>query len=98
MLKIVKAAVKRILRRYQQWRNVAHIKATATPVTKAQLKTDFASLGLKAGDVVMLHSSLKSLGYVEGGPSVVIEALYEAICPGGTLIVPTYYQPGGSIL
>jgi aminoglycoside 3-N-acetyltransferase len=98
MLDIAKAAVKKILRRYQQWRNVAHIKATATPITKAQLKAGFASLGLKAGDVVMLHSSLRSLGYVEGGPTVVIEALYEAISPEGTLIVPTYYQPGGSIL
>jgi aminoglycoside N3'-acetyltransferase len=45
-----------------------------------------------------VHSSLKSLGYVEGGPIAVFEALWDAIGPDGTMIVPTYYLPGGTIL
>jgi len=98
LLKAAKSIVKRMLRRIQQWRNVSHIKSTAPTITKQQMKADLDRLGLRPGDIVMLHSSLKSLGYVEGGSSVVIEALYEAISPGGTLIVPTYYQPGGTIL
>jgi aminoglycoside N3'-acetyltransferase len=45
-----------------------------------------------------VHSSLKSLGYVEGGPIAVFEALWDVIGPDGTMIVPTYYLPGGTIL
>lgn len=98
VLKPLKALVKRIIRAYQQRRNAAHIKATAPAIGYEQLFAGFRSLGLNPGDVVMLHSSLKSLGYVEGGPTTLIQALYDAISPGGTLIIPTYYQPGGSIL
>ena len=98
MLKHIKSIVKKALRSYQSWRNVAHIKATQPVIDHQQLVDNFRLLGLVPGDIVMLHSSLKSLGYVEGGPATVIAALYESISPGGTLIVPTYYQPGGSIL
>ena len=98
LLKIAKAVTKKMLRCFQQWRSAVQIKATAPVISKTRIKADLALLGLVPGDAVMLHSSLKSLGYVEGGPRTVIEALYEVISPGGTLIVPTYYQPGGSIL
>jgi aminoglycoside 3-N-acetyltransferase len=46
---------------------------------------------------VFLHSSLKSLGYVEGGASSVIKALQDAVGPEGTLLVPTYYLPAGTV-
>ena len=98
LLKPIKTTIKKILRRVQQWRNIVYIKANSPKVDKDRLKKDLAELGLIPGDVVMLHSSLRSLGYVEGGARTVIEAIYEMISPGGTLIVPTYYQPGGSIL
>ena len=48
------------------------------------------TLGLAAGDVVMLHSSMHSLGFVAGGPQAVVHALREVLGPEGTLVVPTH--------
>jgi aminoglycoside 3-N-acetyltransferase len=38
----------------------------------------------------MLHSSYKSLGPVEGGPTAVIDSLIEAVGPTGTVLLPTF--------
>ena len=65
---------------------------------REELAQGFRSLGLLPGDSVFVHSSLKSLGFVEGGPIAVFEGLWDAIGPDGTMIVPTYYLPGGTIL
>ncbi len=46
-------------------------------------------LGLKNGDIVLVHSSLSSFGYVEGGAKTVIEALIESVGNEGTVLVPT---------
>lgn len=59
-------------------------------VNKERLVEGFSKLGLGKGDVVLVHSSLKSLGHVLGGAQTVIDALLEVVTPEGTLIVPTY--------
>ena len=41
----------------------------------------------------MVHSSLRSIGLVEGGPETVVDALLQAIGPQGTLVVPTFTYP-----
>ena len=46
-------------------------------------------LGLKNGDIVIAHSSLKSFGYVEGGADAVIDALLSVLGPDGTVCFPT---------
>lgn len=98
MLRSMKSLAKRELRRYQHWRNKAVLKTNSRHVGKEELILALRALGVVPGKTVMLHSSLKSIGYVPGGAPDVIKALCEAISPGGTLVVPTYYQPGGSIL
>ena len=47
-------------------------------------------LGLQAGMGVVVHSSLRSLGHVEGGAQTVVEALMEIITPEGTLVMPSF--------
>ena len=59
-------------------------------VTRADIEGDLRDLGLKPGDIVMVHSSLSSFGYVEDGADAVIEALLETMGPEGTVMVPTY--------
>lgn len=59
-------------------------------LTKAQIISSLRELGLTAGMGVMVHSSLKSFGYVEGGPAAVVEALMEIITPQGTLMMPSF--------
>jgi aminoglycoside 3-N-acetyltransferase len=54
------------------------------------LSAAFSELGVKLGDALLVHSSYKSLGPVDGGPRAVIDALVDAIGPQGTLIMPTF--------
>lgn len=62
----------------------------ASPHTSRSLASDLHSLGLGTGDVVMVHSSMRSLGFVAGGSQAVVQALLEVIGPQGTLVVPTH--------
>ena len=54
-----------------------------------KIKEDLQALGLKKDDAVLVHSSFKSLGSVEGGIQTVIEALLSVIGDRGTLLGPT---------
>lgn len=54
-----------------------------------ELTGQFKEAGLRQGDTVLLHSSLKSFGLVDGGAGGVITALINAIGEEGTLVVPT---------
>ncbi|MFV2108796.1 aminoglycoside N(3)-acetyltransferase [Micromonospora sp. LOL_015] len=60
------------------------------PHTRAALADDLTSLGIRRGSVLLVHSSLKALGWVCGGPVTVVQALLDALGPNGTLVVPTH--------
>ena len=66
-------------------------------VTQEMLENNLAALGVQAGDLLVVHSSLSSLGWVEGGEHTVIEALLECLGPQGTLFMPAlslgYFGP-----
>ena len=59
--------------------------------TKTELVELFHKLGLNKGDEVMVHSSMKSLGFVVNGAIDVIDALIECVDLGkGTILMPTH--------
>lgn len=69
-------------------------------VSQQDILTGLRALGIAPGDGVMVHSSLKSFGRVEGGAATVIAALMAAITPDGTLLMPTFnhgqaFESGG---
>jgi len=66
------------------------INKTITPNTIESLKDDFKSLGVKKGDIVLVHSSLSQLGWTVGGPVSVIDALISVLGEEGTLIMPSF--------
>jgi aminoglycoside 3-N-acetyltransferase len=66
------------------------IKRSAGPVTVDTLARDLRGLGVGADDIVLVHASLSSLGWVCGGPVAVAQALLSVLGPGGTLVVPTH--------
>ena len=98
MLGRTKAFVKSLLAARHQRQRVDELRASRRTIPKSELREGLEGLGIRHGDTVMLHSSLKSLGFVDGGPRTVLEALVEAVGPTGTLVVPTYWLPGGTIL
>jgi aminoglycoside 3-N-acetyltransferase len=53
------------------------------------IKDDLKALGLKNGDAVMIHSSFKAMGQVEGGIETFVNALLSVIGDTGTLVSPT---------
>ena len=62
----------------------------AAQVTQTDIEAGLRELGLSDGDVVLVHSSLSSVGHVEGGAETVVEALLRVLGPSGTLVVPTF--------
>lgn len=59
-------------------------------ISKDRLIQDLRTLGLASDMDVMVHSSLTSIGDVAGGAATMIDALLEAIGPGGTLLMPSF--------
>lgn len=100
-MKTLKARVKDVVRpvakKFRAALHEQHIKRTTARFEKQQIVADLKGLGISPGDVVFLHSSLKSIGFVEGGAQALLEAFLDLITREGTLVVPTYYMPGGTI-
>jgi len=59
-------------------------------INYTDLESGLKKSGLEKGDVMLLHSSFKSFGEVEGGPQTVVDALLSVLGKEGTLIVPTF--------
>lgn len=57
---------------------------------RADLVGALREAGLDQLRDVIMHSSLSSLGWVEGGADTVIDAVVEVLGPEGTLMVPTF--------
>lgn len=64
------------------------------PVTKEEIINDLKKLGLKRGDIVLVHSSLSAIGYVDGGADTVVDALIETVGQKGTVLMPAYPMNG----
>ena len=63
-------------------------------VTKNILSQDLRNLGVAAGQVVMLHASVKAVGWVVGGPDVVLQAITDILTPDGTLLMLVGWEDG----
>ncbi len=65
------------------------VKKTKIPITQNRLIEDFKKLGLKAGEIVLVHSSMSKIGWIAGTSVAVVNALMEVLSPEGTLVMPT---------
>ena len=59
-------------------------------LTQKGIVDDLKRLGLERGAAVEVHSSLSSMGFVEGGASTVINALMEVVGEDGAIIMSAY--------
>jgi len=60
------------------------------PLTRQDLEQGLRALGLHRGDAIEVHSSLKSLGWVEGGASTVVDALMNVVGEQGAIVMSAY--------
>lgn len=56
--------------------------------SRSELINGWQKLGVRSGGVLLVHSSLRSLGPVAGGAETVVSSLLEALGPQGTLLMP----------
>jgi aminoglycoside N3'-acetyltransferase len=89
--------VSHALKKYFVRRSRYYAYQVSGSLTRQKIVKALRDLELSAGDVVCVHSSFSSLGYVEGGPGTLIEALEEAVGASGTIMMPTFSM-GGSML
>ncbi len=61
-------------------------------VTREDIRKAAEALGIKKGDTVLIHSSFKSFGGVEGGAESVVGGFEDAVGEEGTLVFPTLCQ------
>ena len=54
--------------------------------TKQTLQQDLAAMGLTGTETILIHSSMKSIGAVEGGADTVLDALMEFFAEGLLLL------------
>lgn len=66
-----------------------YIRKQMKPNTIDSLVRDFQHLGVEKGMTIIVHSSLKSLGWVCGGAVAVVEALMQTVGKSGTIVMPT---------
>lgn len=86
--------LRRLLRR---WRYHARQVAGGRRVTAEEVSGALARLGVRHGDVLMVHSSLSRLGAVEGGAEALLQTLLRAVGPSGTLAMPVYPTIGNMV-
>lgn len=67
---------------------------SSRPHTRVELVRDLERVGLRSGDLVMVHSSMRAVGPILGGPNEMVEALLESVGPGGTVMMYVDWEEG----
>ena len=57
--------------------------------TREALTADLRGLGVQAGQVLLVHSSMRRIGWLAEGPATVVTAICDILGSEGTLVVPT---------
>jgi len=56
-------------------------------ITRGRLVNDLRQLGVAPGQTVMMHTSVRAIGWIVGGPDMVIQALLDVLSSRGTLMM-----------
>ena len=62
------------------------------PISQERLVHDLEALGVRPGDLLNIKVSMRSIGYVVGGPRTLIEAMREVIGPQGTIVAEAFVK------
>ena len=59
-------------------------------MTRDDILRDLRQLGVSDGDMLMVHASMKAIGFVVGGVRTLLDSIVEAVGPRGTLAMPAF--------
>jgi aminoglycoside N3'-acetyltransferase len=62
---------------------------------RGEVVAQLRALGVEKGGVLLVHASFRATRPVQGGPRGLVEALREALGPGGTLVMPSWTGDDG---
>jgi aminoglycoside 3-N-acetyltransferase len=65
------------------------MNSSFTILTQEDIVKGLQEVGIVRGMHLIVHTSLKSFGFVIGGPETIIRALLDCVGPEGTLMMPT---------
>ena len=81
---------KRVLKNLRAFRNKKQ-QLRGSAIGRAEILSALRNLGVRDGDILIVHSSLSRLGYVEGGVDTIVSALQDSVGSAGTLGAPTFW-------
>lgn len=88
---LVEAEKKSLIEAVQLLAQYGYLKLRYRVVlTKEEIENGLRNLGVKPGEKVIIHSSLSSFGYVEGGAMAACEAFMELITEEGVILMPSF--------
>ena len=86
--------IKTICRELNELERYGYVSLKVTNrVTKEDFKEKLQELGIKSGDLLMVHSSFSAIGPMEMTPADVNDALLETLGNEGTLLMPAFTRP-----
>lgn len=59
-------------------------------VSREALTGQLREMGVREGGVLLVHTSFRAVRPVDGGPQGLVDALLDAVGPGGTLVMPSW--------
>lgn len=62
----------------------------AKPLARAAVAEQLRELGVREGDVLLVHASYSAVRPIQGGPEGLLAGLRQAVGPNGTLAMPSY--------
>lgn len=88
-----------LLRKYREYKKkqtrkkIALQEAEGKGWSKSEIIEQLTSAGIEKGDTVLVHSALSKMGFVEGGPQTVVDALLETVGDTGHILMPNSPNP-----
>jgi len=86
----IPAPIRKRLKSFVRNAKVRSARNRGDIITKDRLIIDLKSMGINNGDILMVHSSLSSMGYVDGGPGTIVDSLFDIVGDTGTILMPVY--------
>ncbi|MBL0330395.1 MAG: AAC(3) family N-acetyltransferase [Bacteroidetes bacterium] len=78
------------LKKNQRRKELELQKQGGNVISKQRLVADLIKIGIKKNDSVLVHSSLSKIGFVEGGPKTIVDALFDVVGKEGTILFPSF--------